>query len=168
MNNLALNKTLREEARKLGLCDEWYNDWSSFESKKKLAEKYFRGIDFCIRHDYPKLNFIRENFDKEFLISNGIFLDENVDASNVVKVVLLGKSKGELRYYGTRSCDVYVRHSSDVRIVATEGAKIFVETYNNCHISANADEYSKIFVYRHGGSVDYEGNVVVKERVAVK
>jgi len=166
MNNLALNRTLREQARNLGLCDQWYKDWGMLESRQQLIEKYIRGIDFCIKHDYPSLDFARENFPLHLRLSNGIFIDDNVDASNLKIAVLLGKSEGDLRYDGLRSCNVYVRHNSKVNIEAKDGAKVFVETYEDCQVETHTDSISKIFVYRHGGTCT--GNAIIKERVAVK
>lgn len=148
----------------LGLCDKWYKDWGILESKQQLIEKYIKGIDFCISHDYPSIGFIKKNFPNHLLLLNGIFLDENVDSSNVKKAVLLGNSKGTIRYDGVRSCDVYVRHNSNIRIEAVGGAKVFVETYENCVVDAIADSYSKIFVYHHGGTINNIGNVIIKER----
>ena len=161
-----LNSTLRSQARELGLCDEWYKNWKKKESMQKLIEKYLKGIDFCIKHDYPSLDFTRENFPKDILNTNGIFLDNEVDATNIQKAVLLGDSRGSLSYSGQISGDIYIRHHSDVVIQAKEGAKLFVEIYDQCNVMVTADEYSKVFVYQHGGNVYAEGNVTIRNKAA--
>ena len=125
---------LRDRARELGLCNQWYKGWKKEESKQELIDKYIRGIDFCIEHDYPKLDFVRAYFSKKILNSNGVG-------------------------------NVYVRHESKAVIKAVEGAKVFVETYEGCSVEAFADEHSRIFLYKHGGSVKTEGNVIIRDKV---
>lgn len=164
METKELNKMLRDRARQLGLCDQWYDQWNKNETKQELIEKYLKGIDFCIKHDYPKLDFARAYFPKKLLIGNGIFLDEDVDASNLKTAVLLGESKGVLRYYGPKTGNVYVRHQSELLVEAADGARVFIETYEGCKIHIVAVSNSKVFVYWHGGEVSYEGNVTVRDK----
>jgi len=166
MKEKELNDVLRSRARQLGLCDEWYNGWGKKENRQQLIEKYLRGIDFCIKHDYPTLAFIKSEFPNDLLLGNGIFVDEDVDATNLRKAVALGQSKGEIRYDGLAVGAVYVRHQSEITITATDGAKVFVETYENCKLKASADEYSRIFVYQYGGEVSHDGNVVVRNKIS--
>lgn len=164
MNTKEFNRTLRDRARQLGLCDQWYDQWDRNETKQELIEKYLKGIDFCIKHDYPNLDFVRAYFSKSLLISNGIFLDENVDASNLKTAVLLGESRGVLRYDGLRTGNVYVRHQSELQIEATDGARVFIETYEGCKVHVVATGNSKAFVYWHGGEVTHNGNVTVRDK----
>lgn len=164
MNTKELNKVLKTQARGLGLCDKWYEEWGKNETKQELLEKYLRGIGFCIKHDFPSLDFARENFPQQIRNQYGIFLDDHVDASNIQKAVLLGKSKGALFYNAMRSCDIYVRHTSEVEVSATDGAKVFIETYDDCKVIVRADKYSRVFVYKHGGNIVTEGNVNVRDK----
>ena len=164
MDENLLNSVLRRQARSLGLCDKWYDEWERHATSQVLIEKYLKGIDFCIKHDYPSLDFIKDNFKKEELMANGIFVDEAVDAENVSTTVVMGQSKGVLRYDRQSSFSVYVRHESAVTITANRGARVFVETYENCKVSVEADSHSKVFVYRHGGEVSAAGNVVVRDK----
>ena len=158
-----LNTVLRDQARELGLCDEWYGGWKN-ETKQQLIEKYLKGIDFCIKHDYPSLDFIERNFDEETLIENGIFVNHYIEAENTRMVVALGNSSGSLRYNGVCSCEVYVRHNSEVDITAADGAKVFVEVYEQGKIHITSSGAAKVFVYKHGGDVVYEGNVKVRNK----
>lgn len=164
MNTKELNKTLRDRARVLGLCDQWYGEWEKEETKQELIEKYLKGIDFCIKHDYPTLPFIKANFNKAQLLLKGIFLDENVDASNLKTAVLLGESKGELRYYGLSVGNVYLRHQSEVTIEVNDGARVFIEVYENCKLKVVSVGNSKAFVYWHGGEVAASGNVYIRDK----
>lgn len=165
MRQKKLNKVLRERARELGLCDEWYNEWGKKESNQELVWKYLKGIDFCIKHDYPSLEFIRENFSKEEVSDYGVYIDYDVKKKNVPISAFIGSSKGEMNYDGLTSCSVYIRHQSDVVINASDGAIVYAELYDNAKIHVLTDRYSKVYIYQHGGNVEFEGNVIIRNRV---
>ena len=156
---------LRDRARQLGLCDQWYDQWDKEETKQELIEKYLKGIDFCIKHDYPKPDFIRAYFPNSILVKNCIFLDTlNVETSNLSRAVFLGKSNGRITYDGVKAGNIYLRHESELDVKATGGARVFIETYEGCRLNVEAKENSKVFVYRHGGEVHVSGNVMVRDK----
>lgn len=164
METKDLNKTLRDRARELGLCDQWYKEWDKKSTKQELIDKYLNGIDFCIAHDYPSLPFIREYFSTALLLKNHIYLDDEMDEQNVKKVVLLGKTKGNIVVDGLNSSDIYVRHQSELNVIATGGARVFIEMYEDSKVTAIADEESKVFIYLHGGVAVGGPNVHVRDK----
>jgi len=164
MKEKELNNLLRNKARQLGLCDQWYKDWSDNETMQQLLEKYLRGIDFCIKHDYPNLDFARKVFPRDILIANGIFLDSHIDADNLMRSVVIGNSIGVLRYSGNRTGNIYVRHSSEVTIEVKGDSKVFIEAYDRCIVRVVCDKDSKAFVYWHGGMIYYGDNVIIRDR----
>ena len=58
MKTREISLALKSEAVSLGLCQEWTSKWNN-ESKESLVEKYVKGIDFCIEHNYPSLAFMK-------------------------------------------------------------------------------------------------------------
>lgn len=167
MEGKELNKVLKDRAIEFGLCKEWQKEWDAGTTRQELIDKYLRGIDFCIEHDYPKKEFIKKTFPDELLHRNGIFVDEAFSCdgrSPFNTVVLLGDSIGELDLEDHGSWDVYVRHGSVANIRVTEGAKAFIETYDDSVTTVKTDDDSKAFVYQHGGSVTAEGNVTVRDK----
>ena len=164
MDNKNLNIALRERARDLGLCDQWYEEWDLNSPKEVLINKYIKGIDFCIKNDYPKLDFIKAVFTGQELADNGIFADCNIVMSNAKSAVLLGKSNGIIRYDGLNTGNVYLRHQSELTIEATGVARVFVEVYEGCRINVVATGIAKVFVYWHGGTVNASGNVTVRDK----
>ena len=166
MKERELNNVLREQARNLGLCDKWYDGWDKESSEQDLIDKYLKGIDFCIKHDYPALSFIKEHFSKDRLMMNGIFVGDIVDTSNVQTVILLGDSSGVARYDGLHAGNVYVRHTSQLTIEASGGSRVFVEAWENCKLHVVSTGASKVFVYWHGGEVTKQGNVTIRDKRA--
>lgn len=141
MEGKELSVTLREMARSQGLCNEWYGEWKDETDVDELLEKYVRGIDFAIEHDYPSLEFARKYFAskpmKEALHRHNIYLDEEVNLveSNSGVWVLLGKCTGRITFDAWAVANVYVRHESNVRIDAEDLSRVFVSV---CE-SAEAD-----------------------------
>lgn len=165
MKDKELNKILRDRARELGLCDKWYKEWKGSSSKQELIEKFLRGIDFCIKNDYPKKEFIKAYFPNGLLRENGVFVDDKISGTNLHRTVLLGETCGELKYDGYEVGKVYVRHQSVVKIVACDRARVFVECYDDTKVDAVATDNARIFVYHHGGDLEnISGNVIVRDR----
>jgi hypothetical protein len=164
MSTKKLNKTLKEDARALGICDRFYDSWGKKETLQQLVEKYLQGIDFCMKHDYPKLDFIREHFPKDLLAENNIFLDCCIDASNLMTAVSLGNAIGCIRYDSMHTGNIYVKHFSEVTVEVIRGAKVFIEVYDNSILHVKVDKNSKAFVYWHGGAIYHEGNVTIRDK----
>ena len=164
MDNKELNIVLRKRARDLGLCDQWYEDWDLNSPKEVLIDKYLKGIDFCIKNDYPNLDFIKAVVPEKMLADNGIFADCSVVKSNMKTAVLLGKSNGIIRYDGLGTGNVYLRHQSELTLEVSGGARVFVEVYDDCRLNVVATGMSKVFVYWHGGKVNASGNVTIRDK----
>lgn len=149
-NNLSIK--LREMARKQGLCDQWFGEWKDDTDNTALFDKYKRGIDFAIEHDYPSLEFIRSSWDKDELQSNNIFLDHKGIVCNNLKgtVVVNGESDITLDYCMFDTSDVYVRHNSKVVVNAKDKCRIMINLYDMAEATINCNDEARVYVYKHG------------------
>lgn len=146
-----MNKSqlLRNLARKAGLCDKWFSEWSDNESDDALLDRYIKGIDFCILHDYPSIPIIRSTFDDETLSRHNIFLDaKSVTVNSPQPVsVFLGSSKANVTASAFSVSDIYVRHNSKLRIHARDHAIVAITVYDNAEIVATSEGQAKVFIY---------------------
>lgn len=146
-----MNKSqlLRNLARKAGLCDKWFSEWSDNESDDALLERYIKGIDFCILHDYPSLPIIRSTFDEDTLRRHNIYLDaKSVTVNSPQPVsVFLGASKANVMASAYSVSDIYVRHNSKLRIHARDHAIVAVTVYDNSEIVVTYEGQAKVFIY---------------------
>mgnify|MGYP001079859488 FL=1 len=129
MNNLS--ETLKQQAVDLGLCRPWTEAWGDCD-RQELIEKKKKGIDFCIDKQYPSNEFIKANFDRALLNANLIFVDEHIrldDAPSGI-YILNGECSGSIRFAPWTAATVYVRHKSNVTIIADDFAKVFVRVYD--------------------------------------
>lgn len=165
MDDLELNKTLRRNARNNGLCDQWFAAWRDDMTKDELLNMYIKGIDFSIENDWVSNDFIKDNFPHDMLGEHGVFIDEQeLSERNLPNVVLNGCCTGELEYDVFNVGNIYVRHESDVTITVWDFAKCFIEVYDKAKVKVINYSNSRVFVYKHGGEVETEGDVLVRRK----
>ena len=149
MTDKELNVVLREMARGQGLCDSWYSKWSDDDTIDECLDRFVRGFDFCVEHDYPNLDFILRNFRKEDLHRHNIFVDEDIDLGfdGSGYIICLGDCRGHIELTGLVAVTVYLRHTSSVEVTASEGARVFITRYNESECYCIGNELSTVKVY---------------------
>ncbi|WP_289746919.1 hypothetical protein [Paramuribaculum intestinale] len=143
-----LSETLKQQAVDLGLCHPWTEAWGDCD-QQELIDKYKKGIDFCIDKQYPSNEFIKANFDRDLLNANLIFVDEYLDCNMMPSgiYILNGECSGSIRFAPWTAATVYVRHTSNVRIIANDFAKVFVRLYDEAEVETEAEESAVVRVY---------------------
>ena len=126
-----LSETLKQQAVSLGLCQQWQKAWGECD-QQELINKYKKGIDFCIEHQYPSNEFIKENFDRKLLNENLIYVDEYLNIENAPSgvYILNGECTGTIRFQSWSVATIFVRHTSNINIIAEDFAKVFVRLYD--------------------------------------
>ena len=175
MTDIELSKILREDARKIGLCDMWYGQWTDDTDKDELVSKFFRGLDFCIKHRWPSKSFITQHFSQDFLRDNGILVDdtrsypvrdENRRLVHLKEFVLIGDSHTTVRYaYRPHMCNIWACDNSTVKVDVKYGAFIMIHLFDNTSADIKTDLVSSVTVIRHSrkAKVKKEGVVTVKD-----
>ena len=151
-----VSKELKEKAIALGLCEEWTNGWQN-EDKDTLCEKYVKGIDFCIMHNYPSTQYMKDNFDG-IMQNHGVFVDGKGTINNLLKAVVNGLSIMDMSYDKFSVGTIYLRHNSALNIIAKDNAKVFIFTYDNCILNIKCSDSAIVYIYNHGGSIKYDIN----------
>jgi hypothetical protein len=161
-----VNKELRNKAVSLGLCDTWQKKWVKDKTPQQLIDMYKKGIDFCLESNYPDNKFIKENFTKDILSKNNMFVDEDFYVLNPENdCVILGESQGKLIFDGYAVRDIYINGNADVEIEASDFAKIFVNVYDDAQVVVTQKKNSVIHVYKHGtGEILSVGNVTINRK----
>ena len=122
----------------MGLCKQWTSEWSDGSSRDELVDKFVRGLDFCIEHDWPSVDVMKRDF------------------GDVIQ-----------RYSGNSVGDVYVRHDSRACIAVNGLARVHVTVYDRGVVSVCCDEDAQCFIYLHGGevlSLEGNGKIVVRDK----
>lgn len=159
-----LSCRMKCEAVKLGLCSQWTEEWADGTSKDEMVDKFVRGLDFCIEHNWPSTDVMKRDFG-DVIHSHGVYVDENVETHNAPMVILNGECVGDIEYTGTSAGEVYVRHKSEAKVKVAGMARCFISLYDEGEVSVECEEGCAAFVYVHGGKVKkVSGKVVVRER----
>ena len=141
--------TLRDMAcnQPTPLCKEWTEAWADDTDIDVLLDKFVLGLDFCVKNNYPPLAFCREHFDREDLHRHHIFIDEEVSIKTKVSGfwVFLGHCTGKVIFDGYSVATVYLRHISDLRIIARDSSKVFLTLYDDSNAQIEQDEYGGTF-----------------------
>lgn len=148
-----VSRELREQARALGLCDEWYGAWRDDCTFDELISKFVTGYDFCLQHDWPSVKYIDKHFPKPVLRANGVFCDDSSARSDCRNVVVMGFSTVELYYSDYTFGDVRVRHTSHVGVKCDALSIVHIHAYDNSSVFVDAEEGAKVVLFIHSHSV---------------
>ena len=151
-----ISEELKEKAISLGLCEQWTNEWQK-EDKDSLCEKYVKGIDFCIEHDYPTTKYMKDNFEG-VMQNHGIFVDDICKEENLPKAVINGLSIMDMKYDCFHVGTIYLRHNSALNIEVKDASQVFIFTYDKCVLNVKCSDNAIVYVYNHGGSINYDSN----------
>lgn len=154
MDNTKKSTELRDMARRAGLCDEWFGEWKDNSSDDVLIGKYLRGIDFAIKNEYPSVDYILNNWDKETLRRNKVFIDEKDYVAEDIdeRSVVMGNSNMEMYFGDYIASDVYVRHRSILTVIATGHAVVMLNLYDGCEVTVNSTDMAKVYIYKHSST----------------
>lgn len=147
-----LNKTLREEGRFLGMCDEFYNEKWDY-SQDQLVKKMFKGIDFCLKHHWPTNEFITKNFTKELLRENGVFVDDKYSICNVQDSLVLGGSSIKYRYSGRYYGNIRVRDTSIAHVLARGDGLVIIHLFEKACATVRKTDNAKVSIIKHSPDV---------------
>ena len=153
--------SLRQQAERCGACQEGLDDWT--KDKDGLCERYYRYIDFCIKHNLPAVDFIKEQF-AGVAERHGIFANSEFSVSNLSYLSPLGMSCGDARYdqYGV-GC-IYLRHHAKLRLHVCDQAVVRVYLYDHALLEVSNTSKHPVYIYKYGGEVAGCENTIIRDR----
>lgn len=158
-----IGKEIAIEAKKYGLCAEWYRKMLAVTTYKQLAEMYFDGDDWSMEKDFPSLSILRQH--KGAVLPYGLVVDSTEKFENNFRIAFFGNSESEISYSDYAVGNVIVRHQSKVKIKAYGNAKVFVNLIDEARVEIETSENAKVIIYNYGPRTNYrnQGNVQVKK-----
>lgn len=168
-----LSKTLAKEAKKRGICKEWHTALKLLTDRKAMVEMYLRGIDFCLKNDYPANDFIKEHFG-DIAPQMGVFVDCEISVENKPKSVCLGATFGIIKTNAFSVSEIFAKHQSELNVLAADNAFVMVDVFDDAVVNIHAHDRAKVCVnkYGDGGRVNIveesaEAQVKIRERAAI-
>lgn len=127
-----------------GMCEKGQSGLMNSSSIDDLVTEYWKGIDFCLAKDYPRLR-VMKKFRNEFREQH-VYLDETIKIENVDKAVFLGQCYAILIVNDYAVCRIYVKHNSKLNIKASGNAYVMVDTLNTSDVIVECTESAKVIV----------------------
>ena len=149
---MELSKMLARQAKKKGICKEWHTALKSLTDRKAMVEMYLRGIDFCLKNNFPDNGFIQANFG-DIAPQMGVFLDKHIEAENCAKCVCLGATFGKVTTTGFNVCEIFAKHDAELNIIATDNAFVMVDAFDNAVVNIHTHDRAKVCVNKYGNAV---------------
>ncbi len=158
-----LSKTLAKDAKKKGICKERHNGLKSHTDREAMVEMYLRGIDFCLKNDFPTNDFIQAHFG-DIAPRMGVFVNSQITVENKPKCVCLGATFGKVTTNGFNVCEIFAKHDAEINVIAADNAFVMIDVFDNAVVNIHAHDRAKVCVnkYGDGGRV----NIVVEEVAA--
>lgn len=172
MNDRDLNNKLKEDAKRVGVREDVYNNWNEEDTIDDNIKRYKENIGFCISHRWPSKGFIKHHFDGEILRRNGILIDDikvypfRNQKRRFVYIedyVLMGRSEAIIKYaFKPHSCKVYVLDSSSVFVNVKYGAYMEIHLYDQSYVNVTTDLVSTVKIIRHSPECKIKKQGLVK------
>lgn len=154
---------MKSEAVGLGLCAEWTAEWADGSDKDAMVEKFVKGIDFCIQHDWPSCEAMKRDFG-DVIHNHGVYVDEACHIANKPIVVLNGSCDASGLYTDHAVATIYVRHRSSLHLNVRGMARVRVCLYDDSDASVSVKDHAKCSIYRYGGIVKSNSGASVLDR----
>ncbi|MDR2652266.1 MAG: hypothetical protein LBC68_08130 [Prevotellaceae bacterium] len=148
----SISKELAKRAKELGICKDWHERLKSTDDKREMITMYIKGIDFCLANDYPDNDYIVANFG-EIMHDFGIFVDSDIDLKNTERCIALGKTRGKIEVTDYNVCEIFVKHNSELTIIAKDNAFVVIDIFNNSTIHIQAQNNAKICINKYIGAI---------------
>lgn len=157
-----ISDEMKEKAVSLGLCAKWTAEWEDNSSVDVILEKYIRGIDFCIKHDFPSLDIMKTQIDA--VHAHGIYVDEAVRLRNPKIVVLRGHCDASILFDTFAVATVYVCNASRLSVIVNGNAIVRICLHSHGSVDATVAGLGKCTVYNYGDATSIKGNARVLDR----
>ena len=148
---MELNRQLKQDGIAVGLCSQYQGLLDRSDTVEKMVRLFIRGIDCCIKNDYPTLEFMRKNFKGKSEPYGGYVDDEITGLRNAPDVVLNGECKAILEYDEYSVSRIYIRHSSQAAVNVSDHALVTIDAFDNSHlVVAVAGGDAQVLVNKYG------------------
>lgn len=150
---MELIQQLKQDGITKGLCRMWQWKLKPGLNTDALIQLYVKGIDFCVKEDFPTLEFMRENFKgkcEEF----GVFVDDEIpELVDSPDTVLNGNCKAMIEYSGYTVARVFARHNSEAAVNVANNAIVTIDAFDDTNlVIATAGSDAQVYVNLYGNA----------------
>lgn len=146
-----------------GMCEKGQGGLMNSSSIDDLVTEYWKGIDFCLAKDYPRMR-VMKRFQNEFRKQH-VYLDETVKIENIEKTVFLGLCYATFIANDYSVCRIYVKHASKLNIKASDNSYVMVDALNTSDVIVECTENAKVIVNLYSNAASVGATKVVHKNI---
>lgn len=125
---MELQEKIKQDGIALGMCEKYRDNWGEPDIRD-LCRFFHAGQDFCIEHNFPKLELLQEYSND--IARYGIWAKDGKSV-NQPHVVSVGSSIVTVET--SIATSIYARHNSTVELVLNEGAHCYISALDDCKV----------------------------------
>lgn len=150
---MTFNEKIALEAKRCGICREWYGKILNASGIEDLLKLYVDGIDFCLSNEFPGNGILKE-FGGDLCQQYGIHVDrQNVELQNPRKLVALGTTSGTATFREYAVGEVFAKHSAQLKLSAQNNAFVVIDMFDESRVTVSAFGNAKVCVHKYGGEL---------------
>lgn len=164
---MKVGKEIALEAKKKGICKEWFSDMLKQNSIAPLCKMFFDGSDWAMENDFPNIELLRKfkgNSEQYGLYAD--FKGELILKSLKNQKAFFGESEVDLSAGDFSVSEIYIRHNSKAKIKVAGSAFMVVTLLDSAQVEIDVLEDANVSVFYYGteNMVKYAGNVKITEK----
>lgn len=139
-------KTIIQQAKKDGICNEWHQQMLQNPSIENLCKMFFKGDDWAIENNFPSVEML-EQF-KGKTEPYGLFLDHTGKVESKDSLAFFGNSDVSVEYGGFSASKLILRQNSKAKILAKDYAFLIVKVLDNAELEVEKLDNAKVKIIR--------------------
>jgi hypothetical protein len=146
---------ISKELTKMALRSDAKKDCTTYQrlvsakSPEEVVKIYLDEINFCLANDFPSNDYILKHFGDIVRLFN-IFIDDEIMILNPKHLIALGKTSGTIKIEEYNVCNVYVKHTSKLKIKSEGHSYVMIDVFDNAVVEVEASQESQICINRYG------------------
>lgn len=143
---------LKQDGIAIGMCQKFCDMWTN-PTTDDLFRMYYMGMDFCIEHDWPSVEKLKELYDTSTLKKHGVIVSDG-DVVGMHKMAILDNAEVHIHVPAYGMCDIYVRHNSKVHLHLDYSSFCYVSVYDNAKVVVEEKrDHARLGCSLFGGSI---------------
>lgn len=116
---------LKKQAIRLGLCQEWQDNWE----ETGLIDKYIKGVTWCMKNEFPSLKDMKKH--DEALLRNGVYNEKKVSIICEKDMYVFNASQVDFEISGYNVCRIYLGRGTKINLKVKDHAILYVDNYDS-------------------------------------
>lgn len=145
---MSISETIREEARKVGLCDQHYQAWNKDWTISDMVQYFLTNPTWCMQKHFPTIAMWEEYADSKDVQGMGVFVKKAVTSRTMLPRYVFIKSTVGLLCGNV--CRIFFSQGCKAKIIVENGGILMVDVYDDCQVEIETKGTGRATVFQYG------------------